>query len=84
VDSSGNVGQYTSLALDGSGYPHISYYFTNHDLKYAYQDSSGWHPETIDDAIYGGSYTSLLWMAALWTLLDDRTLAILKTIPTMT
>ena len=67
VDS-GGVGRYASLALDGSGYPHISYYDgtdfdddTNHDLKYAYQDASGWHTQTLDGSDFAdlGKYTSL-------------------------
>jgi hypothetical protein len=60
VDSEGDVG-YTSLALDGDGYPHLSYFdSTNDDLKYAYQDDSGWHIQTVDTGlgIYGGQ-TSL-------------------------
>ena len=41
VDSDGYVGRYSSLALDSSGYPHISYLERkNLDLKYARFDGS--------------------------------------------
>ena len=60
VDDSPRVGSYASLALDGDGYPHISYYdWGNDDLKYAYQDASGWHIETVDSQGFVGEYTSL-------------------------
>ena len=61
VDSTGgNTGFYTSLALDSSGYPHISYYYyDNTTLRYAYQDGGGWHISTVDSAGDVGWFTSL-------------------------
>ena len=60
VDSTGDVGLYTSLALDGDGYPHISYFdLDNWDLKYAYQDATGWYIETVDSEGAVGRDTSL-------------------------
>ena len=44
VDSDGDVGSHTSLAVDSNNQPHISYYdSTNRDLKYARWDGSAWH-----------------------------------------
>jgi PKD repeat protein len=62
VDYGGDepVGAYTSLALDGDDYPHISYFdYSNSALKYAYKDGSGWHKQTLDNDGEVGRYTSL-------------------------
>jgi len=60
VDSDGIVGHWTSIALDSTGHPHISYHdYTNQDLKYTYEDGSGWHIETVDSDGNVGRYTSL-------------------------
>ena len=49
VDSSASVGWFTSLALDSSGYPHISYEDdSNEELKCAYHDGSSWNYSVVD------------------------------------
>ncbi len=60
VDSAGQVGEHTSLALDADGRPHISYYdYSNRDLKYAAYDGSSWQIETVDSTGSVGWGTSL-------------------------
>ena len=59
VDGTGSVGLYSSIALDSSDYPHISYYdHTNDNLKYAYYDGSSWHFESPDTVGIVGYHTS--------------------------
>lgn len=65
VDSEGNVGMYTSLALEATAidsiyYPHISYYdSTAGDLKYARWGGTQWNIEKVDTAGDVGLYTSI-------------------------
>jgi hypothetical protein len=60
ADAAGDVGTYTSLALDASGNPHISYRDdTNDTLKYAYYDGSSWQIETVDATGNVGIWTSI-------------------------
>jgi hypothetical protein len=70
VDAAGDVGGYTSLAVDGSGRLHVSYEdATNRDLKYATcaaacATAANWQAATVDAAGTVGRYTSLAVDAA--------------------
>ncbi|MEN6343666.1 MAG: PEP-CTERM sorting domain-containing protein [Armatimonadia bacterium] len=55
------VGQHTSLALDSANRAHITYWAeTGQDLRYAYEDETGWHAQTVD-----GSPTNDGWYSSL-------------------
>jgi len=57
---SGYVGWYSDIVLDDQDNPHISYYdLSNGDLKYAYNNGSGWVNMTVDTAGDVGRYTSI-------------------------
>ena len=60
IDSGGNVGQYSSLAIDSEGYPCISYYNSSScNLQFARYTGTGWNIEVVDDTGDIGWYTSL-------------------------
>jgi hypothetical protein len=61
IDSSGKTGLYTSIALDNSGNPHISYFdWTDFVLRYAHWNGYSWEMETVDEGYdEAGRYSSL-------------------------
>ncbi len=60
VDSTGDVGWHTSIAIDGSGKAHISYYDAdNANLKYATNATGNWEPVTLAGTGDVGQYSSL-------------------------
>ncbi len=71
VDSPGDVGWYTSLALDDSGNPGISYMdWTNRHLKYAAKVDGEWINETVDTTNAVGEFSSLKLDASLHPLIS--------------
>jgi len=60
VDTLGSVGFCTSIALDSSDNPHISYSdVSNDDLKYAHWNGSAWEIQSVDTFGDVGGYTSI-------------------------
>ena len=65
VDSEGEVGMHSSIALDSSGFPHISYQDVNGGLKFARRHEGIWagmeqdQPEIVDSSGDVGAYTSI-------------------------
>jgi len=60
VDTTANVGAYTSIAIDSNDAVHISYHdYTNEDLKCATDKSGSWATTTVDSTGDVGSYTSI-------------------------
>jgi len=59
-DSSGNTGLYTSLALDSTNRPYITYHDEiNGDLRYIKWTGTAWTATTVDSTGDTGEYTSL-------------------------
>ena len=60
VDSTGDVGEHTSIAIDSNGFKHISYYDnTNDDLKYATDMTGSWVITSVDTSGNVGYFTSI-------------------------
>ena len=59
VDGSAGVGQYSSLALDSGGNPHVSYYRAGGGLLYASRSGGQWQIQLVQDGWMVGAHTAL-------------------------
>jgi hypothetical protein len=61
VDTTGDAGQFVSLALDGNDQPYISYHQAAPapEVRIAHRDGVGWHVEVVDADGEMGGYNSL-------------------------
>ena len=60
IDYQGDVGQYSSIAIDSDGDIHISYYDqTNESLRYASKTSGQWNRIEVDSEMSTGTWTSI-------------------------
>jgi hypothetical protein len=59
-DSSNDVGEYNSIAIDSQEHPHISYFdWQNKKLKYAKWDGAKWVTSVADTGVYNPEGTSI-------------------------
>ena len=60
IDSIGDIGEFSSIAIDSYGFKHISYFdATNIDIKYATDKTGSWVTISIDTSGNVGSSTSI-------------------------
>ncbi|MBD3237544.1 MAG: hypothetical protein GF330_12630 [Candidatus Eisenbacteria bacterium] len=60
VETQGSTGEYTSIAIDQSNYPHIAYYNnTEGGLKHAWWNGTSWQREMVDAGDNVGWWTSI-------------------------
>jgi hypothetical protein len=60
VDTVGDVGMFSSIAVSPAGNPHVAYYdVTNGDLKYTVKNGTSWLMQTVDAAGDVGWFASL-------------------------
>ena len=60
IETGGDAGEYSAIAIDSTGLAHISYYdAVNNDLKYAKGFDNAWTIETVDSEGFTGYYNEI-------------------------